>query len=168
MVAAANDAFAERVDAMLSEGERAVASHDAATGEQLARAVAELDEHVGWVRRQPVHDAVLKLRGSRRRQAREERAAEQHPETRAIGVCRDVGNRFMDGIKTGERIGVAIVEKRIVRTASIGYDKKQTTAITRSREKRLLAHHAVDTQVPAPGYRASGKVVVNDQSIEPD
>jgi hypothetical protein len=60
MVAAANDAFAERIDAMLSEGERAVASHDAATGEQVARAVAELDR--GNARAASLSSAAAKLR----------------------------------------------------------------------------------------------------------
>jgi hypothetical protein len=60
MVAAANDAFAERIDTMLSEGERAVASHDAATGEQLARAVAELDR--GNARAASLSAAAAKLR----------------------------------------------------------------------------------------------------------
>ncbi len=43
LIAAANDAFSDRLDAMLTEGERAVAAHDAATGEQMARAVSNLD-----------------------------------------------------------------------------------------------------------------------------
>jgi hypothetical protein len=43
LIAEANDRFTERLDSMLSHGEQAVASHDASTGEQMARAVAELD-----------------------------------------------------------------------------------------------------------------------------
>src|SRR6202035_55712 len=43
LIATANDTFTERLESMLAEGERAVAAHDAATGEQMARAVAELD-----------------------------------------------------------------------------------------------------------------------------
>jgi hypothetical protein len=43
LLAAPRDAFAERLDSMLSEGKRAVTSHDAATGAQIAAAVTELD-----------------------------------------------------------------------------------------------------------------------------
>ncbi len=60
MIAAAHDTFAERVDSMLSEGERAVASHDAATGEQMARAVSNLDS--GNTRAASLAAAAARLR----------------------------------------------------------------------------------------------------------
>jgi uncharacterized membrane protein YgcG len=60
LIAAAGHNFAERVDSMLSEGERAVASHDAATGEQLARAVLDLDR--GNARAASLSAAVARLR----------------------------------------------------------------------------------------------------------
>jgi hypothetical protein len=60
LMAAAHDAFAERVDSMLSEGERAVASHDAATGEQLARTVLNLDR--GNARATSLSAAAARLR----------------------------------------------------------------------------------------------------------
>ena len=43
LLVAAEDEFADRVDVMIGEAERAVASHDATTGEQIGRAVRALD-----------------------------------------------------------------------------------------------------------------------------
>jgi len=60
LISAANDSFAERIDSMLTEGEKAVASRDAATGEQIARAVAELDR--GNTRAVALSAAAARLR----------------------------------------------------------------------------------------------------------
>ena len=43
LIAAAQNVFAERLDSMLNDGERAVAAHDAGTAEQIARTVANLE-----------------------------------------------------------------------------------------------------------------------------
>ncbi len=60
LVAAGQDAFSERIDTMLTAGERAVASHDAVTGEQMAQAVATLDR--GNTRAAALAASAAKLR----------------------------------------------------------------------------------------------------------
>ncbi|HEV8000444.1 MAG TPA: hypothetical protein VGP63_11220 [Planctomycetaceae bacterium] len=60
LIAAAHDTFAERIESMLNEGERAVASHDPATGEQMARTVSNLDR--GNTRAASLSTAAARLR----------------------------------------------------------------------------------------------------------
>ncbi len=60
LVAAGRDAFTQRINTLLTAGERAVASHDAATGEQMAQAVATLDR--GNTRAAALAASAAKLR----------------------------------------------------------------------------------------------------------